>query len=210
MCKPNKSLRMTVRAFIKAEEKKRVAAAEAAAAAAIEQEEASAQQAEQPAEQPQAESGIQAEPVVENVQEDNVADADATEGALAPEATDPLAQVEEVRLCQIDGQHDILTHTQVSEHPAAGESAELDQIEQPTGAEDEIVAQSIEEADPEIAYSEQKNGSEGEQDQNGQDASQQNFQNMDWNAANGFNPMMNMANGFNPMMGMMGEFLYVQ
>jgi hypothetical protein len=109
MCKPNKSLRMTVRAFIKAEEKKKVAAAEAAAAAAIEQEEASAPQAEQLTEQPEAESEIQAEPVVDNAQEDNVADADATEGALAPEATDPLAQVEEVRLCHADGRQDILT-----------------------------------------------------------------------------------------------------
>jgi hypothetical protein len=100
-------------------------------------------------------------------------------------------------------------YVQVSEHPATGVSAELDQVEQPTGAEEETVAQSIEEADPEITDSEQKNGTEGQQDQNGQDASQQNFQNMDWNAANGFNPMMNMANGFNPIMGMMGEFLYL-
>lgn len=111
MCKPNKSLRMTVRAFIKAEEKKKVAAAEAAeaaAAAAAEQEEAAAQQAEQITELPQAGPEIQTEPDVERPQEDQVPSEDATEGALAPEATDPLAQVEEVRSCQIDGQNDIL------------------------------------------------------------------------------------------------------
>jgi hypothetical protein len=97
-------------------------------------------------------------------------------------------------------------HIQVSEHPAGEDSAELDRAEQPTGAEEETIAQSIEEADPENVDVEQKNETEGEQhNQNGQDASQQSFQNMDWNAANGFNPMMNMANGFNPMMGMMGE-----
>jgi predicted nucleic acid-binding protein len=97
MCKPNKSLRMTVRAFIKAEEKKKAAAAEAAAAAAVEQEEAAAQQSEQITEQAQEESEIQAEPVAEQLQDENVDVPDATEGALAPEATDPLAQVEEVR-----------------------------------------------------------------------------------------------------------------
>ena len=112
MCKPNKSLRMTVRAFIKAEEKKKIAAAEAAeaaAAAAAEQEEAAAQRSEQIAEQSQAEPEIQTEPDVERPQEDNAASEDATEGALAPEATDPLAQVEEVRLCEVDGRNDILT-----------------------------------------------------------------------------------------------------
>ncbi|CAD0086635.1 unnamed protein product [Aureobasidium vineae] len=141
MCKPNKSLRMTVRAFIKAEEKKKIAAAEAAAAAQAEQEEIAAQEPEQSTEQPQADSSIQAEPAAEQPQEEDVASADETEGALAPEATDPLPR---------------------------------------SRSEDQ------------------------QQDQNGQDATQQNFQNMDWNAANGFNPMMNMANGFNPMMGMMG------
>lgn len=113
MCKPNKSLRMTVRAFIKAEEKKKVAAAEAAeaaAAAAAEQEEAAAQQAEQITEQSQAEPEVQTEQDVERPQEDNVVSEDAIEGALAPEATDPLAQVEEVRLYQIDGQDGILTY----------------------------------------------------------------------------------------------------
>ncbi|KAH0148867.1 hypothetical protein KCU82_g13343, partial [Aureobasidium melanogenum] len=65
MCKPNKSLRMTVRAFIKAEEKKRAAAAEAATAAAVEQEETPAQQSEQPMEQPQAESEVQTEAAAE-------------------------------------------------------------------------------------------------------------------------------------------------
>jgi flagellar motor protein MotB len=109
MCKPNKSLRMTVRAFIKAEEKKKAAAAEAAAAAAIEEENAAAQQEEQPTDEPQAESDVQTEAAVEQPQEENVDAADATEGALAPEATDPLAQVEEVRLCQIYGHHDVLT-----------------------------------------------------------------------------------------------------
>jgi len=103
---------MTVRAFIKAEEKKKIAAAEAAeaaAAAVAEQEEAAAQQSEQIADQPQAEPEIQTEPDVERPQEDNVASEDATEGALASEATDPLAQVEEVRSCEFDGRNDILT-----------------------------------------------------------------------------------------------------
>jgi hypothetical protein len=102
MCKPNKSLRMTVRAFIKAEEKKKAAAAEAAAAAAVEQEEAAAQQSEHITEQPQEESDITIEPVVEQLQDETADVPDATEGALAPEATDPLAQVEEVRPCRID------------------------------------------------------------------------------------------------------------
>lgn len=209
MCKPNKSLRMTVRAFIKAEEKKKAAAAEAAAAAAIEQEEAAAQQSEQIAEQPQEESDVQAEPIVEQLEEESVDAPDATEGALAPEATDPLAQVEEVRPCQIGWSgRNFDVYLQVSEHTAAGESAELDQPEQPTGTEEETIAQSIEEADPEHVDVEQKNESESQQqNQNGQDASQQNFQSMDWNAANSFNPMMNMANGFNSMMGMMGELI---
>jgi hypothetical protein len=98
-------------------------------------------------------------------------------------------------------------YIQVSEHPAGEDSVELDQAEQPTGPGEETIAQSIEEADPESADVEQKAETEGQQhDQNGQDASHQNFQNVDWNATNGFNPMMNMANGFKPMMGMMGEF----
>jgi flagellar motor protein MotB len=100
---------MTVRAFIKAEEKKKAAAAEAAAAAAIEEEKAAAQQSEQPTDEPQAESDIQTEAAVEQPQEENIDAPDATEGALAPEATDPLAQAEEVRLCQIYGHHDVLT-----------------------------------------------------------------------------------------------------
>ncbi|KAI5271675.1 hypothetical protein E4T47_04974 [Aureobasidium subglaciale] len=195
MCKPNKTLRMTIRAFIKNEEKKRAAAAEAAeaaaaAAAVAEQEEASAQ-SEPSAEQLSAESEGPTKASAEQAQDEGVTSADATDDAIAPEATDPLGQVEET-----------------SEQLVNDEATHPQQSGQTFDAEADTVAQSIEGGDPENHESEQKDLQESteaqQQGQSGQDVSQQNFQNMDWNAANGFNPMMNMANGFNPMMGMMG------
>ena len=100
---------------------------------------------------------------------------------------------------------------QVSEQPEDGQ-LDANQAEQTTEVERNAVTETDEGVEPttlgggdDEAIGPDQDGQS--QDQSGQDPSQQNFQNMDWNAANGFNPMMNMANGFNPMMNMMGQFL---
>jgi hypothetical protein len=98
MCKPNKSLRLTIRAFIKNEEKKRSAAAEAATVTVSEPEETTTQPAGEPAVQPHDDPESHDQASGGQEQEEIAAPADASESDHAPDITDPLAQVHEVNL----------------------------------------------------------------------------------------------------------------
>lgn len=138
MIKPNKTLRLTIRAFLRNEEKKRAAAAEAAAQSIPEPSETPVQQLESaPSQQQDAVESDQAP--AEVLHEGNNAQVEASIGEHVPQVTDPLDQVEQVwlydaclllilkltdcvRRCQSSPQMASLTRTKQTRPPGSRET----------------------------------------------------------------------------------------
>lgn len=231
MCKPNKSLRLTIKAFIKSEEKKRAAAVEVTPV--VEPTPALPEPSAHPANDEQSQPNGGTNSSVQAANDEIHRQLPKTDYQPEPAvggATDPLEQVEQVSfiwtVCNSTGQHadSFKVSTEQAQNPLMEDAnQQIEHVNQTPGIDEDGVMETTEGEEQEVTFQGLDEGRRGSAfsksgDQNGDQTENQtgdqssefdgSTQNMDWNNANGFNPMMmnmpNMQNAWGGFPNMMG------
>lgn len=231
MCKQNKSLRLTIKAFIKSEEKKRAAAAAEVTPALDPTPAPQPSETPAPVVTPAAQNTTNSE-IESSVQAANeeihrqLPNTDYQPEPAVSGATDPLEQVEQASLT--DKVDMALQHanvfkisTEQAQDVATEDSHQTEQVNQTPGIDEDAVMETTEGEEHEVTFQgldEGRRGSAfsksgdqiGDQPENEASGLDESSQNTDWNNANGFNPMMmtmpNMQNAWGGFPNMMGQY----